>query len=771
MAQLSIKKFGLYAGVSVYALAQTSPVLAQDSDELMLEEIVVTAQKRSENVSDVPLSISAFDGNFTKRTNLDDVKDLIKFSPGFAGNTKDSFIDYVNVRGISTNDFGVGTDPSVAFFKNGFYQGRNGAVVTSMYDMERAEIMRGPQGFLFGRSAIAGAISVHTSKPKIGEFSGYIEGGIGERGIFEGESSFNIPVSDQFAVRIAGYASKENGYLENVKKPNNKDRGHHGKGALRLSALYEGEGWDATLVLEGEERKQSGSVYHPIEGDETLELYKEIFPGVDFTTFNDERKFNASESLGNDDNSSILSATATINYQLDGALLTSMTGYKRHDYQYAEDFGGLPVATNSYKQTQYGDYFEQELRLVGETDGDLDWYAGVSYFDEKIRTRFSQQANENAICGYYYYYYYGTRTCKQLFEYWEYPEFSASDKHLFEVNRVEGDYSGWSAYADLTYAASEMLDYSFGLRYSKETKDFAMRAYPVASELGPWYSIGFTTDGYISDSRSWDAFTPRFTARYRPNDDVMLFASISRGYKAGGFNSFGANLIDADEDLIADAGSTPQSFDAEKVWSYEVGYKATLMNSRLKVDGSLYHYNYKDLQTVIYDPTAFVVNVGKVKATGFEGSAQMIVTENFDLFATISYNKNKFSGAESIEPGSTGNRLPGMPKWTTSGVARYHTDIADQGELSVSLDWRAQTQTFGGLANEGLGTVSGWSDFSFRVGFESDAGWEVTAYVENLFDKIYFDGAEENDDFIPGHYFGMSRPRTVGISFSMPFGD
>ena len=141
----------LAASIAAAAVATSlgANVHAQD----WLEEVTVTATKRAENVQDVPLAISAFTGDFTKDNNLDDVKDLINITPGITGNSKDSFLDAVSVRGIRTQDFGVGGDPSAAFFKNDFYEGRNGAAVTSLYDMERSEVLRGPQGFLFGRPA------------------------------------------------------------------------------------------------------------------------------------------------------------------------------------------------------------------------------------------------------------------------------------------------------------------------------------------------------------------------------------------------------------------------------------------------------------------------------------------------------------------------------------------------------------------------------------------------------------------------------------------
>jgi len=148
----------------------------------VLDEIVVTATKREENIQDVPLAITAFTGDFLRDVNLDDIKDLVAFTPGVTGNSKDSFIDAISIRGIRTQDYGIGGDPSAAFFKNDLYEGRNGAVVSSIFDMERAEVLRGPQAFLFGRNAIGGAFNIHTKRPNVdGSRDGYIDVDVAER--------------------------------------------------------------------------------------------------------------------------------------------------------------------------------------------------------------------------------------------------------------------------------------------------------------------------------------------------------------------------------------------------------------------------------------------------------------------------------------------------------------------------------------------------------------------------------------------------------------
>ena len=193
------------------ALVVSAPVVGQS-----LEEVVVTATKREESVMDVPLAITALSGDFITSTNLNDVKDLISYTPGVSGNSQDSYIDAVSVRGVRTQDFGVGGDPSSGFFKNDLYEGRNGAVVTSLYDIERAEILRGPQNFLFGRNAIGGAFSVYTRKAEIGSDSGYIDLDIGERDHLVAEGAINATHTENLATRVAAYYSQEDGFARNL---------------------------------------------------------------------------------------------------------------------------------------------------------------------------------------------------------------------------------------------------------------------------------------------------------------------------------------------------------------------------------------------------------------------------------------------------------------------------------------------------------------------------------------------------------------------------
>ena len=264
-APLTLPRQNLVAAAVSAALmsAASAPAIAQE-----IEEIIVTATKRDESVQDVPLAITALSGNFTEARNLNDVKDLISFTPGITGNSQDSFLDAIAVRGIRTQDFGIGGDPSAAIFKNDLYEGRNGSAVTSMYDIERSEILRGPQGFLFGRNSIGGAISVHTRKADIDAgWTGFVDLDAGERGHFVFEGALNIPLTTNAAMRVAGYHSVEDGFVRNF--AGGPDLIENDKQGIRWSTAYSGERISVNTMVEYETREQSGSVYRAVTEGET----------------------------------------------------------------------------------------------------------------------------------------------------------------------------------------------------------------------------------------------------------------------------------------------------------------------------------------------------------------------------------------------------------------------------------------------------------------------------------------------------------------------
>jgi len=760
------KKALLARSISAITLAASAPVIAAEGE---IEEMFVTVQRRSESVQDVPLAVSAFSGEFMREVNLDDVKDLVAYTPGLTGNSRDSFIDLLQMRGIFTLDFGVGGDPSISFFKNGLYQGRNGAVVTSLYDIDRTEVVRGSQGFLFGRNSIAGAISTYTRRPEFDGRDGYVQLDAGERSHLVAEGAVNVPLGTDLAARIAVYHSQEDGYVDDAFDPSRDDLIEHNKDAVRLSLRGRGANTDVNFMAEYENRKQSGSIYRAIPAGETWETLESLF-GVSLR--GDKQDADSDLSSGEADDAKILSLGLQIDHDLGWAMLTSLTGYKDHEYYYAEDFDGSPLGINNYLQDQEGTYFEQELRLVSQNDGPLSWYGGVSYYHEQINTLFTQVADENVMCTYYLSYY-GFSDCSDYFAYYGYV-FTPNPDGLVESNRVKGNYHGYAAYVDLTYAFSEALDASVGLRYTKDEKKFKNQAFDVDSELGPFWAIGFTTDGYLQDKHSWDDLTPRVLVRYFANEDWMLFGSVTWGYKSGGYGSFALNPDPVFGTTgVTQAEAVPDTFDPENSISYEVGTKGSFADGRAQLNANFYYYTYEDLQVIIPQTSGGirVGNAGNVDGWGLEGTLRVVLGANWDLFFSGAWADTKATDVEVLCDGSDecdGNGLAGLPKFSYGAVLQGAFPQGS-GEWIGRLEGFGQTKTFGGQTLNPLFKNPGWTEMAVRGGYRSNSGWEVIGYVENVTDEKYFDATSEDGGILPAHAIGPSRPRTFGVKLGWTF--
>ncbi|MFU8816901.1 MAG: TonB-dependent receptor, partial [Pseudomonadales bacterium] len=727
-------------------------------------------QRRAEALSDVPLAITALWGEFIRDVNLDDIKDLVLYTPGLTGNSKDSFIDILNIRGIVTNDFGVGGDPSIGVFKNNMYQGRNGAVVTSLYDIDRAEVLRGPQSFLFGRNTIAGAISVHTRRPTFDGTNGYVELDVAERNRLAMQGAVNFTLSDNLAARLAVYSSQEDGYVDDVFDPRRDDLIEHDKQAGRVSLRYRNDATDVNFMAEYEDREQSGSIYRATQKGESWEVLQDLF-GVELR--GNGRDSDSDLGLGERDDGKILSLGLEVEHDLGFATLTSLTGFRDHDFKYAEDFDGTPLNINNYAQDQKGDYFEQELRLVSNSEGPFSWYAGASYYREKIDALFTQQGDEEVMC-IYYLSYYGFDGCADYLAYYGY-SFTPNPAGLVERNRVKGDYEGWAAYVDLSYAFTATLDGSLGLRYTRDRKNFRLQAFDVDSDLGPFFALGFTTVGYLEDTRTWSDVSPRVQLRWRPNDDWMYYGSITTGYKSGGFGSFS---IFPDPDVFGTPGITadeagPDPFDPEEVVSYEIGTKGKFAGGRAMVELTGYYYSYEDLQVTVGGQGGgiLVENVGEVDGWGVETALNVILNEYVDLFLSAAWadtEANDVAAACGDTLLCEGNSLPELPKYSYSAVLQGQLPGA-AGAWIGRAEMFGQTKTGGGLIGDPAGKQSGYTEIALRAGYRAHAGWEVLAYVENVTNELYYDLAVPDSGILPAHYVGPSRPRTIGVKLSWTF--
>lgn len=781
--------------MALFAGTAAAPLSAQQ-----LEEVVVTATKRAESVLDVSVAMTAITGAETRLLNLNDIKDLISYTPGVSGNSKDSFLDTVAVRGIRTNLFGNGADPSIGMYVNGLYQGRTGSGVSGLFDVERSEILRGPQGFLFARNAVSGAINVITEKASLEGTEGYAELDVGERGVLVFEGAVNVPLTDNLAMRVSGFHTEEDGYVENLF--GGPDLIAHDNDSLRVSFRYENEKLTGDLILQYDDRDQAGSVYRVTGIGPNFNSDKSLFlnGGVPWEVGND-RNVNVNDEVGSRDQTEVLSIGLLLEYDLGWATLTSVTGYKDHDYEYGEDFDGLPITLFEYDQLQSGDYFEQEVRLTSQDDGPLNWYAGASYYEEDIDTTFTNIQSEDVYCDLYLNYYYAGdayRGCRAYYEDYAGYEFTPSTNGLInDANQTIGAYKGYSAYVELGYEFSETFDVAAGLRYSWDEKQYSNER--LADIGGSQFSGGVqgvvpTPDGALQDKQSWNEVTYRLVANWRPNDSTLIFGSIATGYKPGGYDTYGFENIStglATEDEALLGRDRPADFEPEEVLSYEIGYKGRLLDGRVQLSATAFLYEYTDLQSFFTnanpDGAGFITtagNVGTLDGWGSEVEIFAALTDNLTLrfggswFDSEGNDVQAFCGPAldlgASEDSCEGESIPLTPEFTAFAVLNGNFPVGNRGgEIFGNLAWTWEDDARGDWIPENLSrqNIRFLDQTDLVIGYQQD-NWMISGYVENVFDNSWEDGTFGEDFDLtpyPQYVFGPSRPRTAGIRASYSF--
>jgi iron complex outermembrane receptor protein len=739
--------------LAIAIAAQCSPVFSQQ-----LEEVIVTAQKRDQSLMDVPLSISAFSGSKLNEIGALDVKDIVTRTPGLAGFSKDSFIDTISVRGISTNDFGVGGDPSIAIFQNGVYSGRSGEALSALYDVERVEVLRGPQGLLFGRTATSGAIHVITNKARTGDgISGEIGLGGGEDGQLRGDIALNVPVNENLAFRFAGYHSEDDGYVKNLS--GGDDLINHDTDAFRFSTAWTLDRLSVDLVVDYEDRDMSSTIYSGLDdrGEPLTGEYTEVALDV---------------PDGGYDESEVTNVTMTINYELSGMDLVSVTGYRSHEFDYREDTDGLPIPLLDYAQDQEGDYFSQEFRLVSDGEGPWQWFVGASGFTEDIEADYSVTMDEDTLCELFIGF-----PCGAFL-----PGFQPNPNGLVEMGTAEGDSWGVSVFGDVSYAFNDQWKVSVGARYSYDEKDFEMTSAPLDSELtdvigrvGFLYS--FTTLEKVDSSEDWDYLNPRVLLEYTPNEDWLFYGSATNGSKPGAFDSYQVeDVLPGFPSPVAAPGTDVQNVDEEDVWSYEIGARGEFLDGRGTVAVSAFYYDYTDLQLQVFEGTTFITkNVGEAEGAGVEMELAFNANEYVRLSAGAAYLDTEVDDVDldvcARPDGSScnGNELSFSPEYSASGELRLSYPIGDSTIYFVS-EVIYSDSIYSGLENTSLGSVDSWTEWNFRLGADVGEKITVSVFVDNAFDEDHFDGVlDTTADLGYAIGFGPARQQTWGADLRYRF--
>ncbi len=790
--------------LAVAATVSTSATYAAEEAETTKAkndyEVIVVTQKRVQTLKEVPVAVSAFGGEFIKDFNVTNAVDLAKFTPGLNGGSEnDSYIDSIGIRGIVTADYGIGGDPSIGLYLDGVYQGRSGGGLSTFFDMERVEVAKGPQGTLFGRNAASGAISMYSNQAIDGT-EGSVEFGIGSDNMKEFTGVYNTNISDDAYIRFAAYHQSQDSYVDNLVGGKLRD-----KDVTALRTAFKYEGWNNSelrVTLNYEDRDMDGGVYRSI------------------WTEGDKRSIESDLGADGRDVAEVFATTVDFTHDFGSVVFTSQTAMKNYTWDYLEDYDGTAKALGIYSQKDDTKYLSQEFRINSNTDSDIYWFIGVNLYKEKIDSQFYNEYDDDALCAQlpnleewdqdydshesmpedYY------ADCHELFvDGWEEdiadsPAPGEGEIGVQEQVLAKGTNSGYGIYGDLTWSITDSTEITVGGRFSYDNKEFGLNLPEPDGWLGHYWLVGGHTGGeWVEDEQDWSEFTPRVALNHKLTDDVNIYASYSRGYKAGGYNTFAFNLnedytgwdeeeewydgipdgvIDStDSDFWSDEGDygglypdgrTLASYDPEIVDSYEIGLKGDFFNNTLKMNLGAYYYDYQDFQGIFPNAGGVIIkNIGQAEGTGVEFDVTYLPNENIRLFfASALQDSEVKEGLDENGDSIVGQKLA-APDATFSFVGSYYWYLENDIDLTFQVSYNWQSETFG---DEFLGGTDLLEQEAYGLtGIQFNATgmeWQLSAYVENLTDETYYEGAVEDTGI---NRFGIGRGRTAGVRVKYNF--
>ena len=737
------------------AVAQSGDGSTQNTG--YIEEIVVTAQKREQTLQETPVAVTVFSGQELAEQGADDLKSIMMQIPGIAGWSHGGRLDSISVRGVTTNDYGNAGDTSIGLFLNGIWGGLKSEAMTAYYDLERVEVLKGPQSLLFGRGAASGAVSVVTTKADPTARYGEISLGGGERDALRGSFMFNAPVSDKLAVRFAGTHSESDGFVTNGL--GGPDLGFDERDAFRFSANYGGDVWNADLVVSWEDRESTATIYNssdpagvPLSGD----LY---------TVFSDQ----FDDSIWRVE---VLNISLELSRELEIGTLTLLTGYRDFEILYHEDLDGTGDRFLDFRRDNEGDYFSQEIRLVSRQDQDVTWFFGGSVFTNTHDMPSKLASNEDVICSLFVGF-----DCATVI-----PGFTPTPSGYLETGVGEAELFGYSVFGDLRFQITEKFAAGIGLRYNYDEREFTLSSFPITGDLYNAFGrigllYGFEAAGN-KDKEDWSAINGRALLEYEISNNTNLYFSVSKGYKPGGFDSFRvSDSIPGFPTAVAPADAVPLPFDPESLWSYEIGLKGTLGDGRFSYALAAYDYDYEDLQQLVLRETAsVVVNIGEASGQGIEAEFVWYVNEYVDVRFGAARSEAEIDEVDistciQVDGISCeGNQMALSPDLTGNVLISGRIPLSDSSQLRLRAEVVYSDSYFTAIENAPVSEVDSFTLINYRASYIYNENIELSFFLENATDKKFTARIFNVPSLGVVWLADPMHPRTYGVDFTWRFG-
>ena len=738
-------------------LGLSSAIVAQD--EVGIEEVVVTAQRREQNLQDVPISVSAFSADAVEANMFQDVTDYVVRTPNASWTSVGSRSRReLSIRGASNllNVNRTMRPSTVAFYLDDFsIVGSSGN--PPVMDVERIEVLRGPQATYFGRNALAGGVNMTSKKPH-NELAGSVMADYSRFDTIDVEGIVNLPiVKDVLAMRGNIKYSESDGNIKNINAVGggNDSKYEYARAIIRFTPTEDlTVDITGTLVSEaagmregvptgvfsnfGNFLYQRDSIRFPDANNDGIR--EPLHDGVGFYPENRNRvNFDHPQNVG----TNYRMITGRVDYELGNFLFTSISGYIDSDFYLNGDVDGSSIdAWNEFRNIER-DSFSQEIRIQNTDDGRFQWNIGGLYAEDN--GNFRSQTFTGVDNGF--------GAPKGI---------AVSDGNDFEGTET------WAVFGQFDADFTENLSVSLGGRYSEETLDADVNY------------LAATFRQIATVKQKFTNFSPRFAVNYGVTDDINLYGTISKGFKSAGINTDAAiiSLETGSEELT-------RFFEPETMWNYEVGVKADLFDNRLRVNAAAFYMKWTDMQAdflqfVVIDGALagfdIVSNAESAISKGVEVSLTALPIDNFMVNLDVGYLSSKFDEAVIFIEGENrvlnGVRTPLAPEWTMSADAEYMFNISPTYDGFARLEWtyRDGTKTnVAGLIHDSFPYYSPSYDFfNLRAGIRHK-NFTITGYAENLFDSNYYPNA-----YIKAWASGMSvEPsfRTYGVRVRYTYGE
>ena len=820
---------------TLLATAIASP-MAFGQGSGFLEEVIVTAEKRETTLQDTAIAVSAFSGDELDRAQITNALDIQMNVPNMLMSKGNFTGSNISIRGIGTNAVGSSADSGTGIHLNGVYLNASRIFEAEFYDTERVEVLRGPQGTLYGRNTTGGVINVITKKPTE-EMEGFVEMQLGNYGTKKFKGAFNLPLTDTLSTRIAGFSLQRDGYTENIFDGTDiDDRDMY---SLRWTTRWQAtENTDVTLMVhhfnEDDNRmrgqKQActkdpdgilgclpGQLgYDSPNGAATItgSLIGAIaagtglpFPADDYANSvnpTDLRKVNMDFTPTYEADETVTSLE--INHDFGDLSFTSVTGYSdsyfngRDDYDKAVAsetwplaFLGMPDGVTMALPNGYDDVtvdraygadesssdphqFSQEFRLASNYDGDVNFLVGAFYLTYE---------NEE----HYYVYNSGLALFGQL-------NGLPENQHFYDNHTLSYQLDTQALFGEMYWTINDQLDLTVGLRYTDEEKVSTQRTVYLNFLSDPNVAGG----GYEQYGNDWQETTGKVNLNYALNDDVMLYTTVARSYKSGGFNTLSADSPLLDISLGGDPSLA--YFDPEFINSLEVGAKTRLLDNTLQANLTAFYYDYEGLQvSKIIAQSSVNQNIDST-IFGIEGEFIYAPNENWMFTWNMSYLNTEIKDFSTVDPtdpnqmGTTagiasvfgnnvliadgtpgieadlsGNELQQAPELSTTIGVSYQTPLSNGMGLQVGTNYYWQEEYYARNFNTANDVIDSWGVWNASAMIPSaDETWYAEVFVKNITDDDNVTG-QYVTDAVSGLFTNqfILEPRTFGVTVGYNF--